>query len=249
MISNPHWARTACAWIASFLGLWLLAVAWEEGQRVSTRSLLSLTPLKDALRGHGELLLTHISIPHALAAAALFLLIPLCGRQWNTLLRAMAYVVLAGGGAQVWKALLPRPDYGFYPTENSLPSGHMAITAAIAGLIVIVAGGKIWGRVIASTLVILVSLSILLTQTHVLADILASLIWSAAALALCMPHLAPPAPGRFTGALMLIITLAMFILAVPGVSGARQVLLATVQIVAIILLSIRIFFAHAPTRS
>jgi hypothetical protein len=142
----PHAVRRAC-WrrplllavlMAAFVLLYWLAVHTRQGQLYDAGFFGRVWGLR-AVSGRVPELARATLPTLLLGATAVPAVLAVTGRRWRRLLAAVLVVTVASAAAQVLKhQVLARPDLGDHGyVENSYPSGHVAVVAALCVAVVL----------------------------------------------------------------------------------------------------------------
>ncbi len=167
----------------AFVLLYVVAVRTTTGQRLDAGSFAGVVVLHDAAWPFFAALRTELPLVLAGAALVLAVLAVLAG-AWRRLAAAVIVPAVSAAGAQLLKQhLLARPglgDHG-YP-ENSYPSGHAAVVAALCiGIVLLWPGGAGRAMVAVGTGVALLGAAAnVVTYAHRPSDVLGSLLLVAA---------------------------------------------------------------------
>jgi membrane-associated phospholipid phosphatase len=120
------------ALVAAFVLLYWLTVRTPQGQVYDAGFFGRVVGLRD-VSGQVPELARETMPPLLLGAIAVPAVLAVAGRRWRRLAAALLVVVLGTASAQVLKYhVLARPDLGGHGyAENSYPSGHVAVVAAL----------------------------------------------------------------------------------------------------------------------
>ena len=203
-------SRRALAGGSAFiLVAYVLGVLSGTGRRLDSAVLVDADTLSWVVRDPVHALLDWVTVPACgLVTAIVAIAYVRAGRRLDAL-RAVALVVGAEVLTQAVKLVLPRPG-----GENTLPSGHETLVAAVA-LVVVLAIRPARRRaagVVAATVVVLAAVGTFVIGWHRPSDVVAALGVAAVAWGLCElalarlevpglapPRLAPPRPERVPG--------------------------------------------------
>lgn len=163
---------------AAFGLVYALAVRTGAGQRWDAGSFSDVVVLHDAAGGFFRLL--RDSLPLLLAVAVVPAGVAVAARAWRRLAAAAVVLAVSATGARVLRDhVLTRPDLGDngYP-QNSFPSGHVAVAAALCVAFVLLWPGGAGRAVVASwgTVAALSAVANVVTFAHRPADVVGSLL-------------------------------------------------------------------------
>lgn len=226
-----------CVVAAVLGGRAALLTAW--GQASDTLFMEAAARWADRLGPVVDVVTSLVSVPAMGVVGVLVLVVAVARRRPTLAGRAIVAAAGANATTQIVKALLDRPDLGVTTAlSNSLPSGHTTFAMSVALAAVMVAPQ--WGRgpsaVLGWAWTSLMGVSVMISQWHRLADVLAAfLVCGAWALALApiegRERQAPRASGAmaiaalgFCGLALVVSVLALYSLdasavARPGASG------------------------------
>lgn len=204
----PGRRPVAAAWpllvaLLSAAGVWLswrVFVRSADGQRVDHASLVGAQIGQNRLWDVAEPVLDVVSVGFIAAAVIGCVGIALVRRRWGL---ALAAAMVLGGANLTTRVLktmvLDRPDLGYGPLSNTLPSGHTTAAASVAAAVVLVVPPRVrpWAAVLGAGYAGATGVSTLVGQWHRPSDVVAGLLvvlaW--AALACTVPALAATDPA------------------------------------------------------
>lgn len=177
---------------AAFCLVYVLCARTAAGQRWDAGTFRDVVVLHDAagplfrvVRSSPPLLLAAAAVPAGLAVAA---------RAWRRLAAAAIVLAVSAAGARVLQDHLARPylgDHG-YP-QNTFPSGHVALAAALCvGFVLLWPGGA--GRAVVAAwggVAVLSALANVVTFAHRPSDVVGSLLLVATVTAVTVQALRP----------------------------------------------------------
>lgn len=211
--------------------LWVAFVLTPQGQRLDAAAYggagwarVGPWELVDAARGR-------LVLPAALATVAVVLGWLAVSRQWRQAVAAVVVVLGATLSIQLLKhQVLLRPDFGFPPDPNSLPSGHVGATAT-AGVVLLLAAPAAWRTPVAfagSWVTAVVGVSTVVGFQHRPSDVVAAVLvvfaWAAGATIL-LERDGPGRPAAGPAGLAVLLTPGA-VLALPA---SASVMLAVLQ--------------------
>jgi hypothetical protein len=181
-------AIRAGAFALAFLAVYAAAVLTPLGQQIDAASLGAFGWLPAAARrsaGPVRLGLAGLAIGLALATVVVLL----ARRRYGAAARAVAVGAGTMAVAELLKQLvLPRPDFGaFGYARNTFPSGHVAFTAVVVGVVLRLAPvwfGRRWRRGAALAFVVVAALAEPVSYAHRASDSLGGLLIAGAGVAL-----------------------------------------------------------------
>lgn len=183
--------RRALPWLGLVALTWAVFVATGPGQQVAAVGMGASALLRGPLEAASSLVLGLVTARALVGAGALTAVVGLARGCRREALLAPAVLAATVLSAELLKPVLPRPQHGIYPPDNSLPSGHMAVAAgACLALLLVLPRGR--GPALACAgLMTGVGLALLSGQAHALPDVIASVFLARAWYAALAPA-APP---------------------------------------------------------
>lgn len=174
-----------------FTQVWKFFVQTEHGQLLDYVALTGNSIGRARVESVVDRVLNGISVLSLTVATVVVGFIALIRRRVALAVGAILLIAGANVTAQLFKAILARPDLGVDPERaavgNSLPSGHTTIAASVAVALVLVlpAKARATGAIIAATFAALAGVATLSAGWHRPSDAVAALLivgaWAAAA--------------------------------------------------------------------
>jgi membrane-associated phospholipid phosphatase len=165
---------------------WRVFVGTEHGQAVDQASLDGAHIGQNRLWEVAEPVLDVVSVGFIAAAVVACAVIAFVRRRWGLALVAAGVLAGANVTTRVLKYwVLDRPDLGYGPDFNTLPSGHTTAAASVAVAVLLVVPPRVrpWAAVLGAAYAAATGVSTLIGQWHrpsdVVAGLLVVLLWGA----------------------------------------------------------------------
>lgn len=176
---------------------WRVFVRTEHGQAVDEAALDGAHIGQNRLWEIAEPVLSVVSVGFIAAAILTCAVIAFLRRRWSLALVAAAVLIGANATTRVLKVwVLDRPDHGYGPDLNTLPSGHTTAAASVAAAVLLVVPplARPWVAVLGAGYAGATGVSTLIGQWHRPSDVVAALFVVLAWAALGCAVLAPADP-------------------------------------------------------